>query len=136
VSDDPQTDEPDDQFDYESRVGYGQPPKHTRWKKGQQSPNPRGRPRKNTSRKHFLEVVAHRPVALTIAGKTKQVTILEAVVERVKAKAISGNAQASRIYDMLTGVAGYLEDEHVELALFPIPERLTTEEWLESYERE
>jgi len=136
VSDEPEQDGPDNEIDYESRIGYGQPPKHTRWKKGQQSPNPRGRPRRNTSRKHFLEFAANRTVKLTIGNKTKHVSTLEAIVHHVKAKAIAGNAQALRIYDMLSGVAAYNEEDHVELALFPLHEQLTEDEWLATYERE
>ncbi len=136
MSDDPEQDGADDEIDYENRIGYGQPPKKTRWRKGQRSPNPNGRPRKNTSRKHFLEKAANRAINLIIGRKTKQVSTLEAIVHHVKAKAISGNTQALSIYAMLIGVAAYNEEEYVELALFPLHEELTTDEWLEMYERE
>ena len=61
---------------------------------------------------------------------------LEAIVHHVKAKAISGNTQALSIYAMLTGVAAYDEEEYVELALFPLHEQLTEDEWLEMCEQE
>ncbi len=51
-------------MDYE--VGYGKPPRHTRFKKGEPSANPRGRPAKNL-------------MALLVEGLNKPVVVTEDV---------------------------------------------------------
>jgi len=80
-------------------VGYGKPPAHTRWAKGQ-SGNPRGRPR-NADKEPFaanvhpvrdmiLEELA-RPVEVKEGGRTIELETLRAIVRSINLGAIKGN---------------------------------------------
>lgn len=55
---------PDDYDDDEGRVGYGRPPKHTQFKKGQ-SGNPNGRRRKHLSERDIVEAELRKYVFVT-----------------------------------------------------------------------
>ena len=61
----------DDKPAYE--VGYGIPPKNTRFKKGQ-SGNPRGRPKGAKSWKTLLEEVLNERITVVINGKPRRIT--------------------------------------------------------------
>jgi len=65
----------DDEHDY--KVGPGQPPLHTRFKKGQ-SGNPGGRSKKQLSA--LLADALNEPVFVTIDGERRKITKREAVV--------------------------------------------------------
>ena len=81
------------------KVGYGKPPKHTQFKKGQ-SGNPKGRPK---------QVQAHMPVSRIIRnslseevqgkvnGKTRKMTKLAAIIEVQSAKALNGDTRAAKL---------------------------------------
>ena len=63
----------------DDKIGYGRPPKHTRFKKGQ-SGNPGGRPRKGGTVKIDIEALLKQPVTVVQNGKPctmspKEVTI-------------------------------------------------------------
>lgn len=81
----------DNNDDY--RVGYGRPPKHTQFKKGQ-SGNPRGRPRrsKNIATLVGRELDERQPVL--IGDKQTILTKREIWVKAVVGKAIRGDAKA------------------------------------------
>lgn len=77
----------------DERVGYRNPPKKTRFKKGQ-SGNPGGRPKGS---KPFLTIFGDamkRQVHMKKGGKTKTVTTKEALIETLVAKALSGDIKA------------------------------------------
>ena len=74
--------------DYE--VGYGRPPKHTRFKKGQ-SGNPRGRPKGRKNRGSVVREAIEREVTIRENGKTRKVTVFEALVESMVSKALKGS---------------------------------------------
>ena len=81
------------------KVGYGKPPKHTQFKKGQ-SGNPKGRPK---------QVQAHMPVSRIIRnslseevqgkvnGKTRKMTKLAAIIDVQSAKALKGDTRAAKL---------------------------------------
>ncbi len=85
-------------------VGYGKPPKHTRFVKGQ-SGNPRGRPRKPKPRPlqlsdapsdSFLEEEAYRPIALRENGQAIELPAIKAVMRALTTSAIKGNRLAQK----------------------------------------
>jgi len=79
--------------DYE--VGYGRPPKRTRWKKGQ-SGNPPNRRRSARARStvEMIERLFLKPVEITLYGEPKKVPTLEAIVRLISQKALSGDRRA------------------------------------------
>lgn len=77
--------------DNDDAVGYGRPPRHTRFKKGQ-SGNPNGRKKANPPSvgKKLLEIVAEQAaevVTVLDGGKRKQMPRIEAFVRSLSLKA-------------------------------------------------
>lgn len=74
-------------------VGYGKPPKHTRFKKGQ-SGNPKGRPK---GARHFvadLDEVLSATLTITENGAPKKVSSQLAALMRLREKALKGDPRA------------------------------------------
>jgi len=78
--------------DYE--VGYGKPPRHTRFKKGQ-SGNPKGRPKASRNVETMVRDTLFRPVTITDRGKRRTVLALEAFFQRILKGALEGDARSS-----------------------------------------
>lgn len=81
----------------DGRVGYKNPPRRTRWRKGQ-SGNPRKRkviPREAAS--VIIERLLLGPVRLKIDGESRRVPTLEAIVLQLLQKTMTGNIRAARI---------------------------------------
>ncbi len=97
-----------DESDNES-VGYGKPPKHGRFKKGQ-SGNPKGRPK----RKEFTDVsatiaeVMAETVTVRTNGQKRTMNRLEAFTEILRVEALRGNAKAARKFFQIAARTGLL----------------------------
>ena len=80
--------------------GNGQPPMHSRWKKGQ-SGNPEGRPKGALNLKTLVGKAAKSKVQITINGQTKSMSGLAALVEMIKLRALQGKGQSeARMLDL------------------------------------
>jgi hypothetical protein len=77
-------------------IGYGKPPKHTRFRPGQ-SGNPRGRPKAIKSAGVALNDALEAKVKLRGNGKERGVSSLDAYFIRVVMDAIQGKASAQRL---------------------------------------
>jgi Family of unknown function (DUF5681) len=100
---------PDDERDYE--VGYGKPPRHTRFKKGQ-SGNPRGRPPGSKSLSTLLCEALNEPVVVTENGGRRKISMRRAIAKQVVNQAAKGNWRAVKIlFDMLHEIEGRTEPE-------------------------
>jgi uncharacterized protein DUF5681 len=78
-------------------VGYGKPPRHTQFRKGQ-SGNPGGRPRGRPAGR-FQELAlreAYRPVVVMEYGRAEPVPAIQAVLRSQIELAASGNVRAQR----------------------------------------
>ena len=80
-----------------SKVGPGRPPKSTRFRKGL-SGNPSGRPRKErpANPDSAFDVVIDRTLTITQNGKSREVTIEEALWHKTYQNAIAGDRSAQR----------------------------------------
>ncbi len=73
----------------DSTVGYGKPPKHTQFKKGQ-SGNMKGqRNRRPNKIQTILNEVLGRKIRVVEAGVSRRVTIREVIITQLAAKAVS-----------------------------------------------
>jgi Family of unknown function (DUF5681) len=77
------------------KVGYRNPPKHTRFKKGE-SGNPKGRPKGTLNMATVLARTLREKVIINENGQRKVVTKLEAAVKQLVNKAASGDLRALR----------------------------------------
>jgi|GEM_PF-5693485 len=78
--------------DYPS--GYCRPPNDGRWKKGQPSPNPRGRPPKSKRPDDIVDRVSTSLIEVVDGGKRRKVSKYEALVLKMSTDALKGDHRA------------------------------------------
>lgn len=81
------------QADYE--VGFGKPPRETRFKKGQ-SGNPTGRPRQARALKTDLLDILDIEVAVSLPSGPERMTMQRAMTLSLGAKAVKGDVRAAQ----------------------------------------
>jgi Family of unknown function (DUF5681) len=92
-------------------VGYGNPPKHTRFKPGQ-SGNPRGRPRKSKNISDLIKEELDAKIDIREGQKTQRVSRREALVKRMVSLALGGNI---KVLDWIVkNCPDALNDPHTE----------------------
>jgi hypothetical protein len=94
-----------------SPIGYGKPPRHTRFKKGQ-SGNPTGRPKGTPNFATALERALGEQVVVNEGGQRRTVSKLEATVTQLVNKATMGDPRATK---QLLTVVHALDGEPSEL---------------------
>ena len=78
----------------ETKIGYGNPPKHTRWQQGQSS-NPKGRPKSRSDLLKDAAAILSEPVkARTPDGRTVSLDGLEAAYLALCKKGLKGDVPA------------------------------------------
>ena len=75
-------------------IGYGKPPKASRFRKGASSPNQRGRPRKPTTEAESLVAILNEVHEVTLGGKRVKMSALEISQRALAGGAMSGDARA------------------------------------------
>jgi hypothetical protein len=81
-------------------VGYGKPPRHSRFKPGR-SGNPRGRPKGAVGTRTMVERVFLAQHTILEQGKRRQRTFLELILLALRNRAIDGNGKAiSKFHDV------------------------------------
>jgi len=80
--------------DYE--IGYAKPPKSSQFKKGTTG-NSKGRPKGSKSIPGILTRIGQELIKVTINGKTRSITKLEAIFMQLSNKAASGDIRAMRV---------------------------------------
>jgi acylphosphatase len=91
-------------------VGYAKPPKHSMFKPGT-SGNPSGRPKgKHKNLQSVVQNVFDRKVPLVVNGKSKQVELIQAMMTRIVAMALSGNPAFMKMALELYGSAHAAND--------------------------
>ena len=105
----------DDEGDYQ--VGYGKPPLHTRFKKGQ-SGNPRGRPPGAKNLSTLLNEALNEPVVITENGGRKKVSKRQASLKQLVNEAAKGNWRALKLLvDILQDIERRTEPQTEESSL-------------------
>ena len=104
-----------DRPDYE--VGYGRPPKSHRFQAGT-SGNPAGRPRGARGLKAQVKELLEERVAVTTDGRKKTISTLEAVLKRLKQKAIADGD--IRALEKLLGYAAQVEADALRSSPAPL----------------
>ncbi len=77
-------------------VGYGKPPRSSRFQKGR-SGNPKGRPKGSRSAKSLLEQALAAPITISEGGTTKVVEQRMALFKAMVARAIKGDARSAAL---------------------------------------
>lgn len=91
-------------------VGFGKPPKQTRFKKGR-SGNPRGRPRKKPDLYSELTKVLRENVTVTIDGQPEKVTVQQALLLRLRDQALRGELWAQKLLQKVVAALPESESE-------------------------
>ena len=87
------------EVDYE--VGYGRPPQHTRFVKGQ-SGNPRGRPAGSKNLVTLLTRELDQPVQVVENGRRRKISKRQVITAQLVNKSIAGDLRATKmVYDLL-----------------------------------
>ena len=110
--------------DVEYEVGYGKPPEHTQFKKGQ-SGNAKGRPRKSRNFNTELDDILSAKIAVTENGKTKKVSTQKAFLLRLCEKALKGDLRAlSRALDLASHRSDERSAQDAERSLTTVDEEI------------
>ena len=107
---------PNKQRDYE--VGYGKPPRHTRFKPGQ-SGNPRGRPSGSKNLRTLLSDALNESVVIADNGGRRRVSKREAIVTQLVNRSATADWRAVKILlDILRDLEGQTDPASPETSAF------------------
>jgi hypothetical protein len=77
-------------------VGYGRPPKHTRWKKGQSGNSREVRPQREENMVTLIDRLLMAPVKIVKNGVPTRMTAINAIIHQLLQKSLSGSKKAER----------------------------------------
>ena len=107
---------PDNEHGFEA--GYGKPPRHTRFKKGQ-SGNPRGRPKGSKNLTTLLTEALNEPVIVAENGGRRKITMRQAIIKQLVNRSATADWRAIKILlDLVRDIEGRTEPASPETAAF------------------
>jgi hypothetical protein len=107
---------PDNKLDYE--VGYGMPPRHTRFMKGQ-SGNARGRPNGSKNLPTLLSETLNEPVIVAENGGRRKISKRRAIITQLVNRSAKGDLRALKILlDILQEIERRTEPASSETSSF------------------
>jgi Family of unknown function (DUF5681) len=101
--------------DEDSGIGYGKPPKHTRWKEGQTGNPNRRYPKHRESTVELIDRLLLKQVEITVRETALKVTTLEAILLRLWLKVVAGDAHALKIWLKFQELARQFSKPRVEI---------------------
>jgi hypothetical protein len=81
----------------DDEIGYGRPPKRTRFRKGESRNRNRRYRKRSEGRAEMMTRILLKPVDITVSGERKRITALEAIVLQLRAKDLSDHPRASKV---------------------------------------
>src|SRR5712671_5443607 len=111
----------------DDQVGYGKPPRHSRFRKGQ-SGNPRGRPKGSESAARLARRILNEKIVIRENGTRRTITRREAMLKQLANKGILGDLRSIREVLNLDAAGAEAEKQpplhRIELvAVEPVPYR-------------
>ena len=113
----------------EYKVGYGKPPKSSRFKSGS-SGNAKGRPKGNKNLKTLIRRAMTSTISIQEGSRSRRVSKIEGVVLRQLQDALKGNDRSAMAIIKMAIQMGLLEDPDInsaETALSASDERILAE---------
>jgi hypothetical protein len=87
-------------------VGYGKPPKHSQWRKGQ-SGNPRGPKKGSRALKTDLDEALNATLSITVGGKKRRGTTQALTMYALAIRSATGDLRASKqLTDLVLAIFG------------------------------
>jgi hypothetical protein len=128
-------------LDDDKPVGYGNPPNHTRFKKGQ-SGNPKGRSRKKAELFVYedpIRTLLRSEISVSVNGKLTKMPTFVALVRALLKKGLQGDVKAIQILFDKTDALALIRDEEKRKATqadeaFLAQMRKKADEWSASYD--
>jgi hypothetical protein len=115
-----------------NKVGYGLPPRHTRFKKGQ-SGNPNGRPQGRANAKTIVSRAISEKVTIREGETERAVTKLEGMLQAHLIKAIKGDARsASLVINLVTRLGLLAETENKTITALSEEDHAILDEYVRS----
>ena len=114
------------------KVGYGRPPRHTRFRKGQ-SGNPNGRPQGGANAKTIVSRAISEKVTIREGETERAVTKLEGMLQAHLIKAIKGDTRsASLVINLVTRLGLLAETENKSFSALSEEDHAILDEYVRS----
>jgi hypothetical protein len=115
-----------------NRVGYGRPPRHTRFKKGR-SGNPKGRPQGGANAKTIVSRAINERVKIREGETERAMTKLEGMLQAHLIKAIKGDARsASLVINLVTRLGLLAETDNKTITALSEEDHAILDEYVRS----
>ena len=106
------------------QVGYGKPPRHTQFAKGQ-SGNPRGRPSGSKNLSTLVNEALNEPVIVVENGGRRKISKREAIIKQLVNRSAKADWRAIKILlDIVRELEGRIEPETAESSFTAADEKV------------
>ena len=111
------------------KVGYGKPPLHSRFKKGERR-NPLGRGKRKKALTEIFKKVLDEKVTVAVGDATERITKAQAVLRTNVQEALKGGKSAmANVYELINDLGMLTEIPEAKRAHFFVPKKVSDEEF-------